>query len=151
MTRSRSREAAAVRPRARRGRAPVRAVERLSFDIAPGQTLGLVGQSGSGKTTAGRAILQLQKAQEGSVRRLGQELTTMPAGELRRMRRHMQFVLQKERQEAERKRGHESERFFHEVGFPTYRYILHAITILAGAQAPETTALRSGRWPTVLP
>ena len=79
---------------ARRGRAPVRAVERLSFDIAPGQTLGLVGQSGSGKTTAGRAILQLQKAQEGSVRLLGQELTTMPAGELRRMRRHMQFVLQ---------------------------------------------------------
>lgn len=78
----------------RRGAAPVTAVERLSFDIAPGQTLGLVGQSGSGKTTAGRAILQLQKASGGSVRLLGQELTTMRAGELRRMRRHMQFVLQ---------------------------------------------------------
>ncbi|WP_353182972.1 oligopeptide/dipeptide ABC transporter ATP-binding protein [Bosea sp. (in: a-proteobacteria)] len=79
---------------ARRGAPPVRALERLSFDIAPGQTLGLVGQSGSGKTTAGRAILQLQKASDGSVRLLGQELTTMPAGALRRMRRHMQFVLQ---------------------------------------------------------
>ncbi|CAM5768491.1 ABC transporter ATP-binding protein [Bosea minatitlanensis] len=79
---------------ARRGAPPVRAVERLSFEIAPGQTLGLVGQSGSGKTTAGRAILQLQKASGGSVRLLGQELTTMPAGALRRMRRHMQFVLQ---------------------------------------------------------
>ncbi len=79
---------------ARRGAAPVKAVERLSFDIAPGQTLGLVGQSGSGKTTAGRALLQLQPASEGSVRLLGQELTAMRAGELRRMRRHMQFVLQ---------------------------------------------------------
>ncbi|TCR65573.1 ATP-binding cassette domain-containing protein [Bosea sp. BK604] len=78
----------------RRGGAAVRAVERLSFDIAPGQTLGLVGQSGSGKTTAGRAILQLQKAHEGSVRLLGQELTTMRPSQLRRMRRHMQFVLQ---------------------------------------------------------
>ncbi|RYE34842.1 MAG: ABC transporter ATP-binding protein [Hyphomicrobiales bacterium] len=79
---------------ARRGAPPVKAVERVSFDIAPGQTLGLVGQSGSGKTTAGRAILQLQKASQGSVRLMGQELTTMRSGELRRMRRHMQFVLQ---------------------------------------------------------
>lgn len=79
---------------ARRGASPVKAVERVSFDIAPGQTLGLVGQSGSGKTTAGRAILQLQKTSEGSVRLLGQELTTMRSGDLRRMRRHMQFVLQ---------------------------------------------------------
>ena len=79
---------------ARRGAPPVKAVERLSVEIAPGQTLGLVGQSGSGKTTAGRAILQLQKASEGSVRLLGQELTTMRSGDLRRMRRHMQFVLQ---------------------------------------------------------
>lgn len=78
----------------RRGGVPLRAVERLSFDIAPGQTLGLVGQSGSGKTTAGRAILQLQKAHAGSVRLLGQELTSMRVGELRKMRRHMQFVLQ---------------------------------------------------------
>ncbi len=70
------------------------AVNSVSFDIAPGETLGLVGQSGSGKTTTGRAILQLQKISGGSVKLRGHELTVMPAGELRQMRRHMQFVLQ---------------------------------------------------------
>lgn len=79
---------------ARRGHPPVVAVHKVSFDIARGQTLGLVGESGSGKTTAGRAILQLQAASDGSVRLLGRELTSMSGFELRRMRRHMQFVLQ---------------------------------------------------------
>jgi ABC-type glutathione transport system ATPase component len=79
---------------ARRGRPPVRAVDRVSFDIAPGQTLGLVGESGSGKTTTGRAILQLQPASGGSVQLLGRELIGMRRAELRGMRRHMQFVLQ---------------------------------------------------------
>jgi oligopeptide/dipeptide ABC transporter ATP-binding protein len=79
---------------ARRGRAPVRAVDQVSFDIAAGQTLGLVGESGSGKTTTGRAILQLQPASSGSVQLLGRELIGMPRGDLRAMRRHMQFVLQ---------------------------------------------------------
>ncbi len=79
---------------ARRGHPAVKAVDRVSFDIAAGQTLGLVGESGSGKTTTGRAILQLQSATAGSMKLLGQELTTMPRGALRRMRRHMQFVLQ---------------------------------------------------------
>ncbi|MDF2980902.1 MAG: transporter ATP-binding protein, partial [Devosia sp.] len=79
---------------ARRGNGPVVAVNRASFSIGPGETLGLVGQSGSGKTTTGRAVLQLQKAHSGSVRLLGQDLTTMPSGKLRAMRRHMQFVLQ---------------------------------------------------------
>ena len=78
----------------RRGRAPLRAVEAVSFDIAPGQTLGLVGESGSGKTTTGRAILQLQPASGGSVKLLGQELIGMKGRTLRAMRRHMQFVLQ---------------------------------------------------------
>lgn len=72
----------------------LKAVDRVSFDIGPGQTLGLVGQSGSGKSTTGRAILQLQKTYSGSVKLLGEELTTMPAARLRQMRRHMQFVLQ---------------------------------------------------------
>jgi oligopeptide/dipeptide ABC transporter ATP-binding protein len=79
---------------ARRGHAPVRAVDRVTFDIAPGQTLGLVGESGSGKTTTGRAILQLQALTRGSVHLLGQNLTAMSRAEVRRMRRHMQFVLQ---------------------------------------------------------
>ncbi len=77
----------------RRGRPPVRAVERVSFDIEAGETLGLVGESGSGKTTTSRAILRLQPA-SGSVRLLARELMDMRRGELRAMRRHMQFVLQ---------------------------------------------------------
>ena len=83
-----------VRFPARRGSAPLRAVKQVSFDIGPGETLGLVGQSGSGKTTTGRAILQLQKVHHGSVKLLGEDLTRMPAAKLRQMRRHMQFVLQ---------------------------------------------------------
>ena len=79
---------------ARRGKGPVQAVDRVSFDIRSGETLGLVGESGSGKTTTGRAILQLQPASGGSVQLLGRELTTLPKGALREMRRHMQFVLQ---------------------------------------------------------
>ncbi len=78
---------------ARRGRSPVRAVDRVSFDVEAGETLGLVGESGSGKTTTGRAILRLQPA-IGSVRLLDRELMEMRRGELRAMRRHMQFVLQ---------------------------------------------------------
>ena len=78
----------------RRGRPPVRAVDRVSFDVLPGQTVGLVGESGSGKTTTGRAILQLQPITGGSVRLMGRDLTTMSSGDVRGMRRHMQFVLQ---------------------------------------------------------
>ena len=79
---------------ARRGNPPVTAVDAVSFDIGRGQTLGLVGESGSGKTTTGRAILQLQPSASGSVHLLGQDLTALPRTEVRRMRRHMQFVLQ---------------------------------------------------------
>jgi oligopeptide/dipeptide ABC transporter ATP-binding protein len=78
----------------RRGRPAMRAVDRVSFDIAPGETLGLVGESGSGKTTTGRAILQLQPVTSGAVHLLGRDLATLPRGEMRAMRRHMQFVLQ---------------------------------------------------------
>jgi len=79
---------------ARGGNPPMTAVKEVSFDIAPGETLGLVGQSGSGKTTTGRAVLQLQKIHSGSVKLLGRDLTALSRGDLRRMRRHMQFVLQ---------------------------------------------------------
>ena len=59
-----------------------------------GQTLGLVGESGSGKSTTGQSVLQLIKPTSGSVRFMGQELTELPRGELRRLRREMQIVFQ---------------------------------------------------------
>ena len=79
---------------ARRGNPPILAVSEVSFGIERGQTLGLVGESGCGKTTTGRAILQLQEVTGGSVQLLGKELTTMSRPQVRTMRRHMQFVLQ---------------------------------------------------------
>ena len=79
---------------ARPGKAPVLAVDRVSFDIGRAQTLALVGESGSGKTTTGRAVLQLQASTGGSVELLGRELGQLPRDALRKMRRHMQFVLQ---------------------------------------------------------
>src|SRR5688572_21083458 len=72
----------------------VRAVDGVSFDIAPGSTLGLVGESGCGKSTTGRAILRLVEPTSGSVRLGGRELTTLKSGELRAARREMQMIFQ---------------------------------------------------------
>jgi oligopeptide transport system ATP-binding protein len=72
----------------------VKAVDDVSFEIHPGETLGLVGESGSGKSTTGYCVLQLLKPTEGSVKFLGQELTTMKREQLREMRREMQIVFQ---------------------------------------------------------
>ena len=72
----------------------VRAVDDVSFEIRQGETMGLVGESGSGKSTTGYCVLELLKPTSGSVRFDGQELTTMPRNELRRMRREMQIVFQ---------------------------------------------------------
>jgi len=72
----------------------VRAVDDVSFEIRQGETMGLVGESGSGKSTTGYCVLQLLKPTSGSVRFDGEELTTMPRNELRRMRREMQIVFQ---------------------------------------------------------
>jgi oligopeptide transport system ATP-binding protein len=74
--------------------ADVKAVDGLSFEVKKGETLGLVGESGCGKSTTGRAILQLYKPTAGSVNFGGTELTRLNGGNLRRMRRKMQMIFQ---------------------------------------------------------
>jgi oligopeptide/dipeptide ABC transporter ATP-binding protein len=72
----------------------VHAVCDVSFSVAPGETLGLVGESGCGKSTTGRTVLQLIKPTSGSVRFAGQELTNLSPPQMRRMRRNVQIVFQ---------------------------------------------------------
>ena len=72
----------------------VRAVDGVSFDIYPGETVGLVGESGCGKTTLGRALLRLVEPTAGSILFEGTDLATLPAGELRRRRKDFQMVFQ---------------------------------------------------------
>ncbi|MCV0377420.1 ABC transporter ATP-binding protein [Microbacterium sp.] len=75
-------------------RPPVRAVDGISFSVNAGETLGLVGETGCGKSTAGRAILQLLPPTAGSVRFEGVELTALSRRELRKTRRRMQMIFQ---------------------------------------------------------
>ncbi len=72
----------------------VKAVDDVSFSVRKGETLGLVGESGCGKTTTGRCILQLTKPTGGRVLFQGQNLVELKGQALRRMRRHMQLVFQ---------------------------------------------------------
>jgi len=74
--------------------AHVRAVDGVSFRLAAGRTLGLVGESGCGKTTAARTILRLIPATAGSVRFADRDVFGLPAAEMRRLRQHMQIIFQ---------------------------------------------------------
>ncbi|MBI4298539.1 MAG: ATP-binding cassette domain-containing protein [Chloroflexi bacterium] len=74
--------------------ADIKAVDGVSFTIHKGETLGLVGESGCGKTTTGRCILQLYKVTEGDVYFEGENLCTMKSTALRSMRRRMQIIFQ---------------------------------------------------------
>jgi len=72
----------------------VKAVDDISFFVRRGETLGLVGESGCGKSTTGRAILQLYRPTSGEVYFDGQDLCKMKGEDLRRMRRRMQMIFQ---------------------------------------------------------
>ena len=77
-----------------RGGSVVQAVSDVSFELERGETLSIVGESGCGKSTTARCVMQILEPTSGSVSFDGQELTALPADDLRRMRRRFQMVFQ---------------------------------------------------------
>ena len=72
----------------------VKAVDAVSFDVFPGETLGLVGESGCGKTTIGRTIIRLEEPTEGEMIYKGNDIAKMNAAELRNFRKEVQIIFQ---------------------------------------------------------
>lgn len=83
-----------VRFGARRRSREIAAVRGVSFTIAPGETLGLIGESGSGKTTVARAVMGLVRSATGNVRLEGREILGLPERELRQVRRRIHLIFQ---------------------------------------------------------
>ena len=77
-----------------RPRAAVKALDGVSLTIAEGETVGLVGESGCGKTTFGRAVLRLEEPTAGEVRFEGRDILTLGQAEMRALRRRMQIIFQ---------------------------------------------------------
>jgi peptide/nickel transport system ATP-binding protein len=78
----------------RRGNTAVQAVAGITFAMRKGETLGLVGESGCGKSTTGRAIVQVERATSGTIRFGDTELTTLSRGDLRTLRTQVQMIFQ---------------------------------------------------------
>ena len=72
----------------------VHAVEQVSFDLYPGETLALVGESGCGKTTTGRSLAQLERLRAGKILFAGQDISLLSAGQMQALRKNIQFVFQ---------------------------------------------------------
>ena len=72
----------------------VKAVDNVSFDVYPGETLGLVGESGCGKTTIGRSIIRLEEATQGEIIYEGKDVTKMDGNQLRAFRKDVQIIFQ---------------------------------------------------------
>jgi len=78
----------------RPARPPIQAVDGVSFDVARGETLSLVGESGCGKTTTAKSVLRLVEPSAGSVQLEGEELLTLSSNEMRMRRRQLQIIFQ---------------------------------------------------------